>query len=109
MPGTISSDVSVPSAAASAASASRACCSRSARSSTDQRLAVAVEAGVDARFHAGRLLRLGDRGIEFALRGQAERDRILGRDVGHVPVAAVADRGDGRAGRADQLAKSGRR
>src|SRR5207237_4602011 len=70
----------------------------------DQRLAVAVEAGVGRRLDARRLGRLGDGRVELALGGEAERYRVLGGDVGHVPMAAVADRGDGRARRADQLA-----
>ena len=69
----------------------------------DQRFAVAVEAGVDLRLGAGRLLRLGHRRIELPLRGEAERHRVLRLDIGHVPVGAVADRGNGRAGRANQL------
>src|SRR5438270_11679591 len=70
----------------------------------DERLAVAVEAGVGRRLDARRLRCLGDRGIELALGRQAEFHRILGRDIRHVPMAAVADRGDGGPGGADQLA-----
>src|SRR3546814_9790721 len=50
------------------------------------------------------LRRLGDERVEFALRTQAKRHRILGDNIGAVPVAAVADRADRVAGGADQLA-----
>src|SRR2546423_5594333 len=70
----------------------------------DQGLAVALERRVLLRLDPRLLRRLGDDGVELALRAEAERDRILGLDVGDVPVAAVADRGDGGAGGADQLA-----
>ena len=52
----------------------------------DQGLAVALEAGVDKGRDTGRLRRLGDGGIELALRGQAEGNRVLRGDVRHVPV-----------------------
>src|SRR5689334_22529364 len=70
----------------------------------DQRFAVALETGVGRGLDAGRLCRLGNRRIELALRRQAKRDRILWRDVRHVPVRALADRRDRRARGADQLA-----
>src|SRR5689334_17802438 len=70
----------------------------------DQRVAVAFETGIDRRRSARGLGRLGDRCIELTLRRQAQRHGVLGRDVRHVPVRAVADRGDSRARRADQLA-----
>ena len=70
----------------------------------DQRLAVLVEGEIDRRFGAPRLGGLGHCRVELALRGQAERHRVLGLDVGDVPVGALAKRLDGGAGGADQLA-----
>src|SRR6185369_16497561 len=70
----------------------------------DQGLAVAVEARVGEFGLAGSLGSLGDGGVELALRGEAERHRILGSDVRHVPVRALTDRGDGGARGSDQLA-----
>src|SRR5207245_2229646 len=66
--------------------------------------AVAFEARVRRRWRARRLGRLGDRCIELPLRGETERHRILGGDIRHVPVGPVADRCDGGARGADQLA-----
>ena len=47
---------------------------------------------------------LGDQRIELTLRTQPQRNRVLRIDVGDVPVAAVADRGNRVARRANQLA-----
>src|SRR3546814_16732801 len=49
-----------------------------------------------------RLARLDHRRIQLTLRTQPQRHRILGGDVGDVPVAAPADRLDRRARGADQ-------
>src|SRR3546814_18257270 len=70
----------------------------------EQRFAVAFEAAVLGRLDAGLLRGLGDERVEFALRAEAQRHRVLGDDVGAVPVAALADRVDRVARRADQLA-----
>jgi hypothetical protein len=56
------------------------------------------------RGRAGRLGCPGYGGVELALRGEAESDGILGLDIGDVPVAALADRLDGRTGGSDELA-----
>ena len=70
---------------------------------SDQGFAVPLQPVVDGRLDAGRLRRLRHQGVQLALRTQAERDRILGDDVGDVPVRPVAQRGDRGAGGADQL------
>src|SRR4051794_20224463 len=70
----------------------------------DQRFAVAIEPRVSRRSDTLGLRRLRDGCVELALCRQTGRHWILRRDVGHVPVRPVADRGDGRAGSADQLA-----
>ena len=57
----------------------------------DQGLAVLLEMLVGRSGRSRALLSLGDRGIELALAGEAERDRILRSDVRHVPVGALAD------------------
>src|SRR6266478_7762208 len=44
-----------------------------------------------------------DRPLEFFQCAQPEPDRVPGLDVGAVPMRAVANRGDGRLGRTDQL------
>ena len=41
--------------------------------------------------------------LQIVRRTQAETDRVLRLDVGGVPMGAIADRGNGRLGRADQL------
>ena len=93
-----------PLSAASAASASRAWASRSARSSSIRASRSSLKVRSRGASAPRRLRRLGDRRVELALRGEAQGHRILGLDVGDVPVAALADRLDGRAGGADQLA-----
>ena len=71
----------------------------------DQRLAVPLDMEVAGRrLGAARLGGLGHRRIELALRGEAERHRVLRLDVGDIPVAPLADRLDRGAGGADQLA-----
>src|SRR3546814_18402836 len=70
----------------------------------EQRFAVAFEAAVLGRLDAGLLRGLGDERVEFALRAEAQRHRVLGDDVGAVPGAALADRVDCVALRADTLA-----
>ena len=58
---------------------------------------------ISAPLGGGALDRLRHRGVELDLLGEAERHRVDRGDVGDVPVAAVADRLDGRLGGADEL------
>src|SRR5690606_10780476 len=67
-------------------------------------LAVAGQAIVRGRLEAGLLGGARHERIELALRAQTQRHRVLGLDVGDVPVRTVADRLDGGARGADQLA-----
>src|SRR3546814_1059870 len=57
----------------------------------DQRLAVAVQARIGGGFDARLLRRLRHQRVQFPLRAETQRHRILGHDVGDVPVGAVAE------------------
>src|SRR3546814_13853865 len=70
----------------------------------EQGFAVALETAVLGSLDPRLLRRFGDERVAFALRAQAERPRILGDDVGAVPVSAIADRADRFARRAEPLA-----
>src|SRR3546814_12186834 len=73
----------------------------------EQGFAVALETAVLGRLDPRLLRRFGDERVEFALRAEAERHRILGDDVGAVPVSAIADRADRVARRALGRASGG--
>ena len=70
----------------------------------DQRGAFLAQlAEVDAGIDAGLLCGGRNQRIHFALASQAKGHRVAWLEIGIVPMALVADRGDGRLGRADQL------